>query len=46
MMPQTDGVMPYIDWAIAHGFGVMDVNMPMANLNAEVRPPGPNTIFP
>jgi hypothetical protein len=21
--------MPYIDWAISHGFGVIDVNVPM-----------------
>jgi len=26
---QNDGVMPYIDWAIANGFAVIDVNMPM-----------------
>jgi len=25
----TDGVMPYINWAIAHDFGVIDVNIPM-----------------
>ncbi|CZT10489.1 related to histone deacetylase A [Rhynchosporium graminicola] len=24
----TDGLMPYIDWAIKHGFGVMDINIP------------------
>jgi histone deacetylase 6 len=25
----NDGVMPYIDWAIANNFGVIDVNIPM-----------------
>lgn len=25
---QTDGLLPYIDWAIKHGFGVMDINIP------------------
>ncbi|KAI9744242.1 MAG: Histone deacetylase hda1 [Claussenomyces sp. TS43310] len=25
----TDGVMPYIDRAIANGFGILDINMPM-----------------
>ena len=25
---QTDGVMPYIDWAVGNGFGVMDINIP------------------
>ncbi|KAL2066696.1 hypothetical protein VTL71DRAFT_2768 [Oculimacula yallundae] len=24
----TDGLMPYIDWAIKHQFGVMDINIP------------------
>ncbi|KAH6717606.1 hypothetical protein BKA61DRAFT_289348 [Leptodontidium sp. MPI-SDFR-AT-0119] len=24
----TDGLLPYIDWAIKHGFGVMDINIP------------------
>lgn len=27
-LAQTDGLHPYIDWAIKHGFGVMDINIP------------------
>lgn len=28
-MPQNDGVMAYIDWAVNNGYAVIDVNMPM-----------------
>jgi len=36
----TDGVMPYIDRAIANGFGVLDVNMPMHVASLEDGKPG------
>jgi len=33
---KTDGVLPYIDWAIKNGFGVLDVNIPMNTPNLQV----------
>lgn len=34
---QKDGIMPYIDWAIEQDFGVIDINVPHHNSEAEVR---------
>lgn len=34
--PQNDGVMPYVDWAIEQGFGVIDINVPHYNSQPEV----------
>lgn len=38
---KTDGVLPYIDWAVKNGFGVVDVNIPMntPNLDVSLRTP-------
>ncbi len=33
---QNDGVLPYIDWAIEQGFGVIDINVPHYNNQPEV----------
>jgi hypothetical protein len=33
---KTDGVLPYIEWAVNHGFGVLDVNIPMNTPNLQV----------
>lgn len=35
-MPQNDGVMAYIDWAVNNGYAVIDVNMPMHIDDADV----------
>lgn len=36
---QVDPVVDYVDWAASKGFGVMDVNVPAAFPNEEVRTP-------
>ena len=33
---QADGMLPYIDWAVENGFGVIDINIPNHN-HQEVR---------
>jgi histone deacetylase 6 len=37
----TDGILPYIDWAVANGYGVLDVNVPQHVSNPTVCPPPP-----
>ncbi|CAK7568520.1 MAG: Histone deacetylase hda1 [Sporothrix epigloea] len=36
---QKDGIMPYIDWAIEQDFGVIDINVPHHNSEAEENEP-------
>lgn len=33
---QADGMLPYIDWAIQNGFGVIDINIPNHSHQTEV----------
>lgn len=37
--PQNDGVTPYIDWAIANDYGVIDINFPQSHISNEFNDP-------